>query len=117
MNKYKLIMKTPSRLGNEYVYVYATSNFERYLLEHNLKYARDITQDYQLATKFNDLQQENKQLKEKYLNAVSDYEQEKAKNIRAIEYNNHLIKDAKYHLNLGHLKKMAKILKEDNNEQ
>lgn len=32
------------------------------------------------------LQQENKELKQKYLNAVSDYEQEKAKNNRAIEY-------------------------------
>ena len=31
----------------------------------------------------------------------------------AIEYNEHLIRDAKYHLNLGHLKKMKKILKGD----
>ena len=29
---------------------------------------------------------------------------------QAIEYNEHLIRDAKYHLNLGHLKKMKKIL-------
>ena len=29
---------------------------------------------------------------------------------KAIEYNNHLIEHAKYHLNLGHLKKMKKIL-------
>lgn len=29
---------------------------------------------------------------------------------KAIEYNEHLIRDAKYHLNLGHLKKMKKIL-------
>ena len=28
----------------------------------------------------------------------------------AIDYNNHLIEHAKYHLNLGHLKKMKKIL-------
>lgn len=30
---------------------------------------------------------------------------------KAINYNEHLIRDAKYHLNLGHLKKMDKILK------
>lgn len=37
---------------------------------------------------------------------------EQLENIRkeAIEYNEHLIRDAKYHLNLGHLKKMKKIL-------
>lgn len=29
---------------------------------------------------------------------------------KAREYNEHLIRDAKYHLNLGHLKKMKKIL-------
>lgn len=47
------------------------------------------------------LQQENKQLKERI--------------DKAIEYNEHLIRDAKYHLNLGHLKKMRKILKGDSN--
>lgn len=57
-----------------------------------------------------------KLLKEEYLNAVADYEQEKAKNSRAIEYNEHLIRDAKYKLNLGHLKKMRKILKGESNE-
>jgi hypothetical protein len=36
---------------------------------------------------------------------------------KAIEYNNHLIKDAKYHLNLGHLKKMNKILKGDSKNE
>lgn len=34
----------------------------------------------------------------------------KTKFDKAIEYNNHLIEHAKYHLNLGHLKKMKKIL-------
>lgn len=37
----------------------------------------------------------------------------------AREYNEHLIRDAKYHLNDGHLKKMKKILdkvEEKNNE-
>ena len=29
---------------------------------------------------------------------------------KASKYNEHLIRDAKYHLNLGHLKKMKKIL-------
>lgn len=34
------------------------------------------------------------------------------------EYNDHLIRDAKYHLNEGHLKKMKKILdKENQNEK
>lgn len=62
MNKYKLKMKTPTGLGNEYVYVYATSNFERYLNKHNLKYARDITKDYQLTDRFEKLQQKVNQL-------------------------------------------------------
>ena len=35
---------------------------------------------------------------------------------KAIEYNEHLIEHAKYHLNLGHLKKMRKILKGETNE-
>ena len=35
---------------------------------------------------------------------------------KAIEYNEHLIEHAKYHLNLGHLKKMRKILKGDSDE-
>ena len=65
MNKYKLRMKTPTGLGNEYVYVYATSNFERYLNIHKLKYARDITKDYQLTDRFEQLEQENAQLKNK----------------------------------------------------
>lgn len=64
MKKYRLRMKTPSGRGVEYVTVYATSNFERYLLEHDLKYTRDIIQDYQLTTKFNEIEQENKQIKE-----------------------------------------------------
>ena len=29
---------------------------------------------------------------------------------KAIEYNEHLLRDAKYHLNDGHLRKMRKIL-------
>lgn len=65
MNKYKLRMRTLTGLGNEYVYVYATSNFERYLNIHNLKYVRDITKDYQLTDRFEQLQQENQQLKER----------------------------------------------------
>ena len=35
---------------------------------------------------------------------------------KAIEYNEHLIEHAKYHLNLGHLKKMRKILKGGSDE-
>ena len=36
---------------------------------------------------------------------------------KAIEYNEHLIEHAKYHLNLGHLKKMRKILKGDSDDK
>ena len=36
---------------------------------------------------------------------------------KAIEYNEHLIRDAKYHLNLGHLKKMKKILLGDKEDE
>lgn len=32
------------------------------------------------------------------------------------EYNNHLIEHAKYHLNLGHLKKIKKIINKINEE-
>ena len=56
MYKFKLRMKTPTGLGIEYVTVFATSNFERYLNKHNLKYARDITKDYQLTDRFEKLQ-------------------------------------------------------------
>lgn len=63
MNKYKLRMKTLSGLGNEYVYVYATSNFERYADIHKLKYARDNTKDYQLTDRFNKLQNNWNELK------------------------------------------------------
>jgi len=65
VNKYKLRMKTLTGLGNEYVYVYATSNFERYLNIHKLGYARNITKDYQLTDRFEQLQQENTELKDK----------------------------------------------------
>ncbi len=77
MNKYKLRMRTPTGLGNEYVYVYATDNFERYLNKHNLKYARDITKDYQLTDRFEMMQQERdkyksivEELKEIYSNTI-----------------------------------------------
>ncbi len=70
MNRYKLKMKTLTGLGNEYVYVYATSNFDRYLDIHNLKYARDMTKDYQLTDRFEKLQKENKQLKDRINKAI-----------------------------------------------
>ena len=71
-----------------------------------------------------ELQQENKQLKELVykdntgaLIITLNKEMELEERIdKAIEYNNHLIEHAKYHLNLGHLKKMNKILKGDSNE-
>ena len=70
MNKYKLKMKTSTGLGNEYVYVYATNNFERYLNIHKLGYARDITKDYQLANRFEEIQQENQHLKDRIVKAI-----------------------------------------------
>ena len=72
MNKYKLKMKTLTGLGNEYVYVYATSNFERYLNIHNLKYARDITKDYQLTDRFENLQSQLK-AKEESIKEAREY--------------------------------------------
>lgn len=36
---------------------------------------------------------------------------------RALEYNAHLKRDAKYNLNLGHLRKFDKILKGEKNEK
>ena len=63
MDKFKLRMKTPTGLGIEYVTVFATSNFERYLNKHNLKYARDITKDYQLTDRFEKLQNNWNELK------------------------------------------------------
>lgn len=63
MNKYKLRMRTLTGLGNEYVYVYATSNFERYADIHKLKYVRDITKDYQLTDRFEKLQNNWNELK------------------------------------------------------
>ena len=66
----------------------------------------------------------NKQINEKinelynkidYLNDIIDLQTLEKSQLqqridKAIEYNEHLIRDAKYHLNLGHLKKMKKIL-------
>lgn len=54
----------------------------------------------------NHLESENERL-----NAIIDDLEERID--KAIEYNEHLIRDAKYHLNLGHLKKMKKILSGD----
>ena len=34
-----------------------------------------------------------------------------------LDYVEHLIRDAKYHLNLGHLKKLKKLLQGDNDEK
>ena len=79
MNKYKLKMRTLTGLGNEYVYVYATSNFERYLNNHNLKYARDITKDYQLTDRFEKIQSQLEQ-KEKQLNEIKKYVENKRTN-------------------------------------
>ena len=48
-----------------------------------------------------------------------EYERDNAMKIieKAQKYNEHLIRDAKYHLNLGHLKKMDKILKGENDDK
>lgn len=78
MNKYKLKMRTLTGLGNEYVYVYATSNFERYLNKHNLKYARDITKDYQLTDRFAKIQSQLEQ-KEDNWNKLKEWLEEEYK--------------------------------------
>ena len=51
-------------------------------------------------------------------NMIKDKEISRLNNIikEAIEYNEHLIRDAKYHLNLGHLKKMKNILNKGDND-
>lgn len=59
---------------------------------------------------YNKLKQENKQLKEKYLNAVSDYEQEKSKNNKAIEYIEYINIDEIFD------RCLLEILKGDSNE-
>ena len=68
------------------------------------------------------LQQENQQLKQKYLNEVADYESEKSKNQRAIE----VIENSYYSKNTTNIDDIAissdkliqvrKILKGENNE-
>ena len=70
-----------------------------------------------LVSYIKDLQQENKQLKEKYENAVADYESEKSKNHNTIEYiknNSAFINDDEYEV--FNKKELLEILKGDNNE-
>lgn len=60
------------------------------------------------------LQEENKKL-----NELVQFNVETTANLtktihKAIEYNNHLIEHAKYHLNVNHIKKSNKILKGEN---
>lgn len=79
---------------NDYTYIDENGDYIDYyqLVNDNGLMCKEIEQ----------LQQQNKQLKER-IN-------------KAIDYNNHLIEHAKYHLNLSHLKKMKKILLGDSNE-
>lgn len=67
-------------------------------------YNIDVVKYYATLMKIEMLEIQNKILNERLENALA--------------YNEHLIRDAKYHLNLGHLKKMKKILLgEDKNEE
>lgn len=59
-------------------------------------YNIDIVKYYATLMKIEIRETENKILKERL--------------DRALDYNEHLIRDAKYHLNLGHLNRMKKIL-------
>ena len=78
-------------------------------------------EDYKL--RITNLQEENERLKrekiqkelcESLLDECDEHNKYLQQRIdKAIEYNNHLIRDAKYYLNLGHLKKMNKILEGD----
>lgn len=58
----------------------------------------------QLHCKIQELESQNKELARLNIEKVDII-------LKATEYNEHLIRDAKYHLNTGHLKKMRKILK------
>lgn len=58
----------------------------------------------------NELTKRNKELEDGFKAATDELCEYATKIDKAIEYNEHLIRDAKYHLNLGHLKKMKKIL-------
>lgn len=66
------------------------------------------------AKRIKELENENKKLKIELQDTkehLGEYLFEKDQIIaRAKEYNKHLMRDAKYHLNLGHLRKMKKIL-------
>lgn len=69
-----------------------------------------------LNEKYKVLSNDFNHLNDLYNQSLKDYDEAITRIDKAIEYNEHLIKDAKYHLNLGHLKKMRKILKGDSNE-
>lgn len=80
-------------------------------------------EELKIANERADLLLENQQLKKKYENAVADYEYEKSKNQRAIEYINDLSLDfydyecerlivGKYVIN-----DLLNLLKEDNKEE
>ena len=63
------------------------------------------------------------ELEDKYCDVCERYHQAVKRKIyyRSIlnelnDYNNHLIEHAKYHLNLGHLNKIKKIIDKMNNE-
>ena len=109
-------------------------------IEYLLNEMKDATQDYigtngckyqdllreeldlllsyieQLENLCNKYEQEHKTTFEIWKKDIKKLEQLENNRDKAIEYNEHLIEHAKYHLNLGHLKKMRKILKGDSDE-
>lgn len=86
------------------------------------KYIDELEESSKLSELWCKSQQENQQLKQKYLNAVADYESEKSKNQMAIK----IIEDNYYSKNTTDIDSIVvssnkfiqvrKILKGDNNE-
>ena len=104
---------TQNKIDDEYIEL---SNKYQRLLNINEEFEEEhkelVETNYNLATKKAELEEENKTLKELNVcvgcNNNPDY---KTRINKAVEYNNHLIEHAKYHLNVNHIKKSNKILK------
>lgn len=88
--------------------------YGQYIINHILEIEKERNNYIKEIERLNNIIDELK-TENLYLRASRDFKQDilriKSNIIQeAILYNNHLIKHAKYHLNLGHLKKMSKIL-------
>lgn len=113
---------------DENIYWFINSLNAEYLTIYSKTKSYDIAYEY-TASMFilchlmrikEELLEENKQLKEKYLNAVSDYEQEKSKNNKAIEILNSM-KHVENFFKMGGCEKtnvdnLLEVLKGEQNE-